>query len=406
MAGIQPRTFENTRSVVLDLIRSSRAVSRVELVEKSGLTGTTITRVVKRLIDDGLVVESGQGDSTGGKRRTLLELNLASRYAIGLSIDDSQLTYVVTDMRGNIVGRKVSPGLSDWLRLDAIDRIADELESLLTELGIGRTSVIGVGVASAGRLDSAHRTLRLARSIDSLGSFSAKEALERRTGLAVTLENDSTCAALAEFWIGRIPATQDFATIYMATGIGCGLMVDGRIFRGASANAGTIAHTVIDVNGPKCWCGARGCLEVLASPEHVVRRAMQIPELITALRLDGDPAGARTDFALIAHAAEDGEPTAVALIEQSAAYLAVAVVSTINLLDLDRVILAGPGFAAAGAIYLRVLRDHVTRTAFMRSVISITIDLSGIGADTAAIGGAALVLQEQLTPHQFAPATS
>jgi predicted NBD/HSP70 family sugar kinase len=383
----------------LDLIRSSHVVSRIELADRSGLTATTITRVVKGLIDDGLVVETGLGDSTGGKRPTLLELNVESRYAIGLSIDDARLTFVVTDLRGTMVGRLVSEGVANHLPAQIVDRIGDELDALLTQLEINASDVVGLGVASAGRLDADHRTLRSSRTSDDWESFAVKEALDERTGLAVTVENDSTCAALAEFWIGRIPATRDFATVYMATGIGCGLMMGGSVFRGASANAGAIAHTVIDLNGPQCWCGARGCLEMLASPVYVVQRAMKSASIVRSLGLMGDRPHIRQDFSQIARAAAQGHARCVELIEESATYLSIAVVSMVNLLDLEQVFLAGPGFADAGAIYLRILRERVAQVAFMRSVLPIAVDLSEISMESAAIGGAALVLQEHLTPH-------
>ena len=112
VATIGPSS-ENTRSAVLDLIRSGGVVSRGDLVQLSGLTAPSITRIVKVLIEDGLVIETGYGDSTGGKRRTLLELNASSRYAIGLSLDDARLTYVVTDLAGNLVGRLVAEGFRD-----------------------------------------------------------------------------------------------------------------------------------------------------------------------------------------------------------------------------------------------------------------------------------------------------
>ena len=119
---------ENTRSAILDMIRSGEVVSRIQLAEMSGLTGASITRIVKSLIADGLVLETGYGDSTGGKRPTLLELNRHARYAVGLSLDDTRLTYVVTDLAGATVGRLVSHGIERTPPHDVIDRVVLELE--------------------------------------------------------------------------------------------------------------------------------------------------------------------------------------------------------------------------------------------------------------------------------------
>jgi predicted NBD/HSP70 family sugar kinase len=390
---------ENTRSAILDLIRSGGVVSRVDLVESSGLTAASITRIVKTLMAEGLVIETGFGDSTGGKRPTLLELNAGARYAIGLSLDDARLTYVVTDLAGTQVGRLVSEGIGETYPPIVIERIRSELDVLLAQLDIRRTDVVGVGVAGAGRLDASGGVLRASLNAADWEDFAVKEALEAASGFAVFLENDSACAALGEFWAGRIPATQDFATLYMATGIGCGLVIRGSVYGGASSNAGEIGHMIIDVNGPDCWCGSRGCLEMLAAPLAVVQRALADPELARSLRLSGLPSELRIDFAMIARAAAQGDVKCVALIEESAVYLAKALISLTNLVDLDRLYLAGPGFADAGSIYYRIVREQLDSLAFMRSVHPVHVELSEVGLESAALGAAAVALQSELTPH-------
>lgn len=400
MARMIGPSSENTRSAVLDLIRSGGVVSRVDLAEMSGLTAASITRIVKILIAERLVIETGFGDSTGGKRPTLIELNAGSRYAIGLSLDDARLTYVVTDLTGNLVGRLVSVGLGKTYPPTVIERIQEELGALLTQLDIRREDVVGVGVAGAGRLDRTGGVLRASLNAADWEDFAVKEALEAATGLTVILENDAACAALGEFWVGRIPATQDFATLYMATGIGVGIVIKGSVYGGTSSNAGEIGHMIIDVNGPECWCGSRGCLEMLAAPLSVVQRALKRTSLASALRLSGVPSELRMDFALIARAAAQGDSVCVELIEESAVYLAKALISLTNLIDLDHLYLAGPGFADAGSIYYRIIKDELARLPFMRSVHPVHVELSEVGLESAALGAAAVALQSELTPHQ------
>jgi predicted NBD/HSP70 family sugar kinase len=391
---------ENTRRAILDLIRSGGVVSRIDLVERSGLTATTITRIVKILLAEDLVIETGLGGSTGGKRRTLLELNAGSRYAVGLSLDDARLNYVVTDLAGNSVGRMVTAGLGDTYPPTVIERIREELDALLERLDIRRADVVGVGVAAAGRLDATGGVLRASTEATKWEDFAVQEALAAASGLTVILENDSACAALGEFWAGRIPATQDFATLYMATGIGCGIVIDGKIYGGASSNAGEIGHMVVDVNGPACWCGSSGCLEVLAAPHSVVRRAMGNAALVESLGLSGAVTEVRRDFALVARAAVQGDKACLDLIEESANYLAVAIVSLTNLMDLDRLHLAGPSLADAGSIYYRIIRERVENVAFMREVHPVRVELSEMGIESAALGAAAVMLQSTLTSRR------
>lgn len=389
---------EHTRSAILDMVRSSGTISRIELAEMSGLTPTSITRVVKSLIEAGLVVEAGVGDATGGKRRGLLELNPRARYAVGLSLDDARLTYVVADLGGAVVGQFVSAGIGQVAPREVIPRIADELELLFLRLDIPRDAIVGVGVAGAG-LDLGAHAERLSTTAEQWDWFPVQEELETAVGLPVVLDNDAACAALGDFWAGRIPATQDFATLYMSIGFGLGLMVEGRLIRGASSNVGEIGHMVVDIDGPECWCGARGCLEMMAAPRAVIARAMTHPQLVHDLDLSGDDGHLRHDFDAVARAAARGEPTCLALIEHSARLVAAAVLSVVNLLDLDRIHLAGPGFADAGATYVRAVRDLVTRCARARAVHGVTVELSDPGFDAAAVGAASLALQYVLTPH-------
>lgn len=387
-----------TRSAILDLVRSGGTVTRTELAERSGLTPTSITRVVKSLIEDGLVVETGFLGSTGGKRSTLLELNTRARFAVGVSLDAGRLTYVVTDLSGAVIGRLVSPGIDQVGPSEDVARIARELGQLLVQLDIPVDSVVGVGVAGAG-LDLGAGAERLSITATEWESFALTQALEPRIGLPVVRDNDAACAALGQYWAGRIPATQDFATLYLSNGFGLGLMSGGSVARGASSNVGEIGHMIVDIDGPDCWCGARGCLEMLAAPRAIVAQALQQTALTDDLGLSGDPHRFRSDYELIARAAARGEARSSELIDRSARYVAAAVLSIVNVLDLDRIVLAGPGFADAGAVFVRRIREEVARNARTRAVHPVLIELADPGLDAAAGGAATLALQHALTPH-------
>jgi len=388
-----------TRSAILDLVRSGGLVSRIELAEQSSLTESTISKIVKSLLMDGLIVESGFGTSTGGKRPVLLELNTQSRYAIGVSLDGSQIVYVVSDLGGKPVHRMAAKGFDRFTPPVVIKRVAVELNRLLRRNGINKSDVIGIGVAGAGRLDKSGGVLRSSLQASEWEEFAIEEALSDASGLPVILDNDANCAALGEFWSGRIPSTRDFASIYMASGIGCGTVINGDIYRGASSNVGEIGHVILDVNGPECWCGSRGCLETFAAPAAVVQRARTDVALAERLNIARDDVDVRGAFAAIGKAASKSDPQAVALIQESATYLAKALISLVNLFDLDMLYLAGPGFAHAGAIYLDTARDELNRLAFMRSVHPVDVQMSAVGRDAATLGAASVVLHSHLTPH-------
>lgn len=402
------RSAAETGRAIVDLVRSEGVVSRVELAERSGLTGASISRTVKRLLDERLLIEVGHGDSTGGKRPTLLELNTVGRFAVGISVDDARLTYVLINLRGAVIGELVSAGSGLAAPRVVVERVAQDVQSLLARHEIGSTrDVVGIGVAAAGRLDARGVAMRSSREATEWEQFALGTALEEATGLPVTLEHDYVCAALGEFWVGRVPVTADFVCFYAATGFGGGIVLEGAVYRGSSFNAGEIGHMILEAGGPQCTCGSRGCLEALAGPRTVVRQALADAGLARRFALTGADDRIRPEFAAIAGAAEAGDAGCLRLIEESARYVGAAILSLANVMDLDRVVLSGPTFTEAGSIYLRAARDAVGRLSFMRQVHPVTIELSQLGLQSAAIGAATVALDGNLltTKTGRSPAT-
>ena len=392
----------DTRSAILDLIRSSGRVSRIELSERSGLTEATISKIVRTLIDGGLVVEAGFAESTGGKRPVLLELNASSRYALGVSLDYARISIVLCDINGAALHSHSLAGTGRSKPQTVIERVAREIAKFLDKHGIARDDVIGIGVSGAGRQDASGGVLRSSRQTGEWEQFAIEAALNEASGMPVILENDANCAALGEFWSGRVSTAHDFATIYMATGIGCGIVINGDVYRGASSNAGEIGHLSIDIDGPECFCGSRGCLEVMATPAAVVRNARENRGLWERLDLrDREGEDVRASFGTIAAAAMVGDIDAETLVRQAARHLGTGVLGLANIFDLDRVSLAGPGFAVAGPIYLQVVRDVLDRLAFMRKVHPVTVEMGETGPGAAARGAASVVLHSHLTPHHL-----
>ena len=391
-------TAAETHGAVLDLIRSRGEVSRTELADLTGLTATSITRIVRQLLADDLVVETGLGESTGGKRRTLLQLNPGSRHAVGISLNERRITYVLTDLSGQVVARDTADGIGLSTPQQVVERMAAELKQLLAAAGLIGSVLMGVGIAVSGRQDARHQVLRSNPYATDWEEFALEQSLGAATGLPVILDNDSTCAAIGEFWAGRVDTHADFAVVYMTTGYGLGLISGGRVYRGASSNAGEIGHVTVDTGGPVCVCGRTGCLHAVARADRLVELALADPRL-GGLNLEGTAEATLADYLTIAAAAERGDPAAAELIRQAATYLASALVSATNLLDLNRIVLAGPGFDRAGGFFADAANAALAADSYLRKVHGTTVELSGMGTDIAALGAASMVLHAQLTPH-------
>lgn len=395
MSAQAPRRTSPSRGLVLDLVRTRAPISRVELAELTGLTQAAISHAVRSLIDDGLLVETDQRTYTGGKPRVLLSLNPRARCGIGVQLGADWIVLVLADAAGQVVARARLRGARDRDPADVVADVATELDVLLRAAAVDRAAVVGIGVVAPGALDLDRGAILHSRSMERWPGFAVRDALAAATGLPVLLDNDATAAAIGEFWSGRIAGSLAHCTLYMGASIGAGIVVAGSVYRGASSNTGPLGR--MRLHGPD-----RGTVEDLAGPRAVAARARTAlaegRDSTVRLSPDGDPF---LDFTAVATAAVHGDDLCRALIEESAGYLADAAVTLANLLDLDSLVLAGPSFTTAGAIYLAAVRDRLDAGFFPAARHDIAVMLSGQVADAAAVGAAALVLQEELAPRHL-----
>lgn len=382
----------SSRAAILDVIRAAGTISRVHLTRTAGLSAPTVSTVVRRLIDDGLVVEVGLGRSTGGKRPTLLQLDPRARYAVGVHLDHAGLSCVISDLGGTIVDRWHRPGAGSDDPQHVVERIATEVDSHLADAAVDPARVLGIGVVSPGPIARPTGMTLTPPVMHRWTEFPLATRLSEVTDLPVTLDNDATAAAVGEYWCGGVDTGTAFAALYMGTGIGAGIVLDGTVVRGASSNAGEVGHICVDVDGPECWCGSRGCVEALAGPAAVVRAARE-----RGIDLPGR--SVTDDFAALARLADAGDPVAVDLLRSSARLVAVAAQTLATVADLETVVLTGPSFAHAAALYLPLVQERLDGS-FARRTHPVRATVSVNAAEAAAIGAAALVLQSELSPRQ------
>ncbi|MEU4690659.1 ROK family transcriptional regulator [Actinoplanes sp. NPDC023714] len=372
-----------SRALVVDVIRSTATISRVELAERTGLTQPSISNIVRDLIAEGVIYETGSSDSSRGKPRKLLAITPANRFGIGFHLGPDTLTCVAIDLTGGVVGREVIP----FDGVDLAERLGERFDEFIADLDLPRDRIEGLAVVAP--------TARPGEEEDAPEWTAVRAALTERLNLPVIVENDAAAAGLGEFWSRRVPREQAFGSVYLSTGIGAGLVFGGALFRGAGFDAGELGHLSIAYDGRPCPCGNQGCVERYASMVATVDAAREAG-------LTVDQKTISTAYDAIAHAAVSGDPRAFAVVDQAARYLSLAVTSMVNLLDLGRVVLTGPGVAVAGSIYARRLRAHLERTAHARRRHEIVVELSAQPRDAAGIGAAALVVQASIAPGHTA----
>ncbi|GIE92942.1 ROK family transcriptional regulator [Paractinoplanes rishiriensis] len=369
------------REAILTAIRTAEPLSRVELAGITGLTEASVSTTVRRLLDEGLVVETGRAP-TGGKPRVLLRLDPAARIAVGVHLDDDVTTYVLTGQTGGIISRMNRPAPHHTDPDAVVRRLVADIGGLVAGSGIDRARCLGIGLVQPGPAARHDLDRRLAQA----------------TGWPVLLENDATAAAVGEYWVARVGAARPFAALYMGSGLGAGIVLDGQALRGRHANAGEFGHLCLQFDGPPCWCGSRGCVEALAGPQVVVDAALADPAAAAEAGLD---AGARRstieEFTAVARAARSGAPGCRALLERSARLVAAAAESVVNLLDVDLLVLTGPGFAAASFVYGPAISSRLAAADARTWHRSVSVTVSLAAPTASATGAAALVLQSTLS---------
>lgn len=389
------------RTVILDEIRKHPdGLSRVELAERTGLTPQTVSNIVRRLLREELVTESGRVPSAGGKPRTNLTLNALAYYAVGIHLDPDVTSCVVVDFSGRVVRRshRQKSSVSQPSKR-TVRALASQIRALVDRAGIPADRVLGVGVASPGPLDREQGMVVDPPNLPHWHQVPLVRELGEAVDLPVVLDNDATAAATGERWVGGAAHTSDWAFLYFGTGIGCGLVLGGQVYRGARGNAGEFGHLSIDAGGPECFCGSRGCLEAAVAPRTLVAEALRLSgRRRTTLRLDGDPTRVRADYEQLCLAAAAGDRLAGSVLDRAAERVGVAATGLVNLLDVEGIVLGGHGLRHTGERFRAAIDQAVNGRTLARRIRHTQVALSVIGEDAGAIGAASLVLDGAYSP--------
>ncbi|SFJ68884.1 ROK family transcriptional regulator [Cellulomonas sp. KH9] len=392
-------------TTMLDLIRAGGRLSRVELAALSGHTPPSVTKVIRALVEEGLVREAGLEHQSRGTPRRLLELVPDAWYAVGVQVDRTSSTVVVIDFAGRQVAGAGLRGSGDDAPQTTVEGLVDHVADLLTSVGVPRERVLGVGLVTHGPQDRERGMLLTSQPTPAWLGFPLTRTLGDGLGLPTLLENDATAAAIGEQWAGAVPI-DTFGVLYMATGVGGAVVVDSEPYRGRASNAVEIGHLSLDRGGRRCVCGLSGCVQVEASPVAVVEAAIGRAGVAARLGLRGGSEETLADFERIARAARDGDGAARELLEHSAACLGAAAVTLANLFDLSTFVLAGPAFSTAGPLYRDTVEATLRAEALSRDLVAAEVIISSNVSTAAALGGALHVLRT-MPPRrvQHAPLT-
>jgi predicted NBD/HSP70 family sugar kinase len=277
MAELRPGSSQglrtNHRDLVLELLAASAPMSRADLTRVTGLSRTTVSSIVRGLVQTGLVVEApdrGLPHNGGsGRPPTMLSLQGPPGVLIGVDVGHRHVRVVAADRFANVLADQSVPVDVDHAATVVLDKAAEMVDAALATAGVDRARVVGLGMGVPGPVDPRTGVLSSAILPGWVG-LAPGEEMSRRVGVPVRLDNDANVGALGELAYGAAKGLSDVIYVKVAGGLGAGLILGGRLHRGVSGIAGEIGHVRLDEAGPVCRCGNRGCLETQVSAPKLV----------------------------------------------------------------------------------------------------------------------------------------
>ncbi|MEV6811224.1 ROK family transcriptional regulator [Micromonospora sp. NPDC051296] len=390
MTLIRPENPQQARLV--RLLRDDGPRSRVELGDTLGLSRSTLTTELERLVARGLVETAGPAASRGGRRSSLLRLAGGVRFG-GVVIAADRITVAITDGELNVLAETGEPADVRGGPEPVIGRAVDLVEKLRAELGV--TELTGVGVALPGPVDG--DTSIAPAVLPGWQRFPVRDAFATELGCPALVDNDANVLALGEQHAGIGRTFDDFLYLKLGTAIGCGLVLGGTLYRGATSSAGDIAHLPLGEDGPACVCGEVGCLEAYAGDAGLVRAALAAARSGRSAALASRLTAAGTlTVPDVAAAATAGDAAAQSLVRDAARRLGQVLVGLISFFNPGIVVIGGAP-DGLGHVLLSEIRGVVYRRSAPQATGTMPVVLSDL-ADRAGLVGAARLASE----HVFA----
>lgn len=374
-------TRETNRLRMLETLLRRPARSRGDLGRSLGVSRATVTALLSEFEQAGIV--SQQADDSEERRakgRPPLQVSLAAEaaFAVGLDFGHRHIRAALCDLGGRIVAERraaLDIDADPERSLDAATRMADEC---VTEAAVGDERLIGIGVGFAAPVDAITGEVLTGGILPSWDGVDPAAELERRSGMPVLLENDANAGAIGEHMFGSGRGVADMVYLRLSAGVGLGLVMGGRPYRGTSGVAGEIGHIRVVDNGLICRCGNRGCLETVASP-------VVIAELLERSR--GEPMAVERMLGLV----RDGDRGAQRAVADAGRAVGRAVAMVVNLLN-PRLVVIGGELAETGDVLLNPIRAAILDDTVEPAAATVSVIGSTLGERAEVIGAASIQL--------------
>lgn len=386
------------RSIILEMFRTHKTLSRARLALETGLNPSTVSAIIGELIQENLIRETDLVQSGTGRPGRLLELNPDGGCAIGIEINVDYIELLVTDFAANPLWQKTQlskPEVGQEAIMAQVSTLAQKASEFVQARG---SRLLGVGVGVPGLVDVTSGLLRIAPNLH-WENVPIRDFLAPHFECPIYVENEANAAALGEYYFGATRNIKDFIYLSAGVGLGSGIVIGGQIFRGMCGYAGEAGHMTMDVNGELCGCGKRGCWETLVSPkaveQHIQRSLASGADSILqdVVKVKGDVHAIVFDDVL--QAAKQGDQTAIDALSKVAFYLGMGIANLVNLFDVEVIVLGG-ALNQASSLLLEDIEKVVFTNTLAPGREHLEIIPSAHGSDACVMGAIALVLDDIL----------
>ncbi|PRY01720.1 ROK family transcriptional regulator [Allonocardiopsis opalescens] len=388
VTSLAGRAESRTQAKILGLLRDEGPLSRAELADRLVVSRTTVAAETARLAELGLVSDAGPAASRGGRRSTLVDLGSGLRFA-GIDIGATSVNVAITDGRLTVLSRaseeidvKVGPERVLALALELTRKLAARQEV---------AKLAGAGIGVPGPVDFNGGLPVSPPIMPGWDGYPVRDTMARELGCPVLLDNDVNLMAMGEQHAGVAKTAPGFLFVKIGTGIGCGIVIDGQLYRGVDGCAGDIGHMRVEDFGPICACGNTGCLEAFFSGSALARDAMSAarggrsPVLEERLREQGTLTAEDVGIA-----AAHGDPQAIQMVRDGGRRIGQVLAGLVSFFNPGLIVIGGR-VAMLGHLLLAEIRGGVYRRSLPLATSNLPVVLSELGEEAGVIGAARLI---------------
>ncbi|TLX73644.1 ROK family transcriptional regulator [Labilibacter sediminis] len=390
LSGQEKKKFLSKRKIVRYLYRQGM-LSGAEIAKILNLSSPTTQTYLNELIEENFIEYKGKGESIGGRRPNVYGLVKNSVYLLGIDISQNSFSVAVYNNDLQIISGTHSKDIILGQDVALVDEISEFAKNVILESGIDKEKIMGVGINIPGLVDSQSG---VSYSYLNSGKKSVQVLFEEKFNIPVYVENDSKARALAELRHGAVVDSKNALVIQLDWGVGMGMIMNGKLYRGNSGFAGEFSHVLIEEEGQLCTCGKRGCLETIASGRAIVKQATQELERNSnsALhRIISEENKSITPIDII-QAAKEGDQLAISLINNMGQKLGKGISYLIQVLNPEQIILGG-AVSQADEYLLTPINQSLFTYCIPKLREDTQIKISQLGIEAGLLGAISVVLE-------------